>query len=105
MFPGQDFMFPWIICPVMLRVIRSECTASPSLGRSLGDYYIEAVEWMSLTGLELRVNCGSFPRQKDYRVIHGREHTLIPSAFMAMWPLGSVPLAEKRKMNILESLG
>lgn len=39
------------------------------------------------------------------RVIHGKEHTLIPSVLMAMWPLGSVPLAENRKMNILESLG
>lgn len=68
-------MLPWIICPVMRRVIRSECIASLSPGSSLGDYYIEAVEWMSLMGLDLGASCGSSPRQREYRVIHRREHT------------------------------
>lgn len=97
----QDFMLPWIICPVMRRVIRSECIASLSLGSSLGGYYIEAVEWMNRMGLDLGANCGSSPRQREYRVTHRREHTLIPSVLMDMWPLGSMPLAENRKMNIL----
>lgn len=68
-------MFLWIICPVILRVIRSECIASLILGRSLGDYYIEAVEWMTLMGLGLGANCGLSPRQKEYRTIHrGNTH-------------------------------
>lgn len=98
-------MLLWIICPVMLRVIRSECIASLPLGSSLGDYYIEAVEWMSLMGLDLGASCGSSPRQGEYRVTHGREHTLKPSGLMDMWPWGSIPLAESRKMNILQNWG
>lgn len=53
-------------------------------GGSLGDYYIEAVEWMSPMGLDLGVNYGPFPRWKEYRVIHRKEHTLIPSVLIAM---------------------
>ena len=101
-------MLPCIMCPVMLRVIRSECIASLSLGRwrgSLGDYYTEAVEWMSPMGLDLGVNYGPFPRWEEYRVIRRREHTLILSMLEATQPLGSVPLAENSKMNVLESLG
>lgn len=96
----QDFMLPWIICPVMLRVIRSECIASLSLGSPLGDYYIETMEWMSLMGLDLGANRGSSPRQRDYRGIQGGEYTLKPSVLVDVWPLGSMPLAENRKINI-----
>lgn len=82
-------------------LIRSECIGSLSLGRSPGDYYIEALEWMRRVGLGLKANCGPSPSQKEYRVICRREHTLIPSVLMDMWLLGSMPLAEKRKMTIL----
>lgn len=76
-------MLPWIVCPVMLRVIRSECIASLSLGRwrgSLGDYYTEAVEWMSPMGLDLGVNYGPFPRRKEYSDPQKRTHTVSVSA-------------------------
>ena len=72
---------------------------------SLGDYYIEAVEWMSPMGLDLGVNYGPFPGREEYRVICRREHTLVLSVLEAMQPLGSVPLAENSKMNVLGSLG
>lgn len=72
-------MLSWMICPVMLKVIESEYIAIQFLWRSLGDYYIEAVEWMSLMGLDLGTNCGLSPRQKEYRVICSREHTQILS--------------------------
>ena len=38
-------------------------------------------------------------------MIRRREHTLILSMLEATQPLGSVPLAENSKMNVLESLG
>lgn len=72
-------MLSWMICPVMLKIIKSEYIAIQSLWRSLGDYYIEAVEWMSLIGLDLGANCGLSPRQREYRVIRRREHTQILS--------------------------
>lgn len=75
MFPVQDFMLPWMTCPAMLRVTRSECVASLSLLRSLGDY-IEAMEWMSLMRLDLGATFGPSPRQKEYRGLHRRDtHT------------------------------
>lgn len=73
--------------------------SKPISGEFLGDYYIEAVEWTSLMGLDLGSNCGPSPRQKEYGMIYVREHSLIPSALINLWPLGSMPLAENRKIN------
>lgn len=87
-----------IICPVMVSIIRSECTASPTQ-ESSRRYYPEAVERLSLMGLALRANCRQSPGQKEYRMIHGGKCTSILSVLINMWPLGSMPLSEDGKMN------
>lgn len=52
-------------------------------------------------GLGLRANCRQSPGQKEHGMIHGGKHTLILLVLINMWPLGSMPLSEDGKMNIV----
>lgn len=97
MFPAQNLV-SLQICPVMVRVIRSECTASLTRESSLR-YYTEAVEWLSLMGLVLRANCTQSPGRNERGMIHGGKCTSVLSVLINMWPLGSMPLSEDGKMN------
>lgn len=52
-------------------------------------------------GLGLRAKWGQSPGQREYGMIHGGKHTVILSVLVNMWPLGSLPLPEDGKTNIV----
>jgi hypothetical protein len=66
-------MSPWIMCPVLLRVIRSECAASLPLGSSL-EIVSRSCGMAEPNGVGSKSRLWTISKAEEYGMIHRGEH-------------------------------